>query len=87
MKVLAINNLVKRDLLVYYRREFSASALIEFPGRSPMEKNVSFSLEHAPTGETHVKASFLDDIDYPLVPAMRHLQSYILDMEKKGLLP
>ncbi len=86
MKVLELKKIEKKELAILYRREFTAVAAIEHIGTNPLEKRVSFSIEHLPTGGTRIKVSFLDRIDYPLLPAIQSMKSYIAGLEREGRL-
>ncbi len=86
MKVVKIKDLLKKDMPLYYRREFMGRAVLETSlGRH--EKRIDFTLEKTPYGTTTIQVSLIDDIDYPLVPVMSSLKSFILDLDRKGRLP
>lgn len=87
MEILELNSIEKKDLAILYRREFTAEAALRFIGSDPVNKKVFFSIEHLPTGGTKVKASFIDPLDYPLLPALKKLKEHILLLEKQGQLP
>ncbi len=86
MKVLEIKNLTRKDLPIYYRREFMGSVVLQYLN-SNSEKRIDFSLESNPFGHIEVKVNFLEDVDYPLVPIVKTLKEYILEMDRKGGLP
>jgi hypothetical protein len=86
MNVLEIKNVTRKDIPLYYRREFFGSVVFEYLN-SKNEKRIDFSLENTPFGRIDVKVNFLEDVDYPLVPIVQSLKEYILDMDKKGGLP
>ena len=86
MKILEIRNLVKKDLPLHYRNEFSCSVVYEAVSRKQEEKRVEFSVERDALGKVDIRVSIIDEIDYPLVPAMNSLKSYFLDLDKKGQL-
>ncbi len=86
MKVLEIKDLLRKDIPLYYRREFFGKAVIEvFKDRH--EKRIDFTVEKTPLGGTSVHVSLIDEVDYPVVPLVESLKSYIMDLEKKGGLP
>ena len=85
MKVHGIENLVKKDIPLYYRNEYAGTGRLEFLGDTvllPLE----FSVEIKPTGERVVDVKVLDRIDYPLVPVLKAFKAAILSMEKSGQL-
>jgi len=87
MKVLELRDIKKKESLVHYRRVFTGSAVLELVQEKKVNKPVEFILEHTPTGKTNIQVQLLDDINYPLVPAIKSLKEYISDLESKGLLP
>jgi len=86
MEILELKDISKKNLAILYRREFTAVAAINHIGSSVQEKRIDFSIEHLPIGGTKVKVSFLDSIDYPLLPALKSVKNYITDLEKQGRL-
>jgi hypothetical protein len=86
MRVLEIKDLLKKDIPLYYRREFHGKAVFEVLA-DRHEKRIDFIVEKTPFGGTSIHVSFVDEVDYPIMPLMDSLKSYILDMEKKGGLP
>lgn len=86
MQVLEIKNLTRKDIPLYYRREFFASVVFQYLNATS-EKRIDFSLESNPFGHIDVKVTFLDEVDYPLLPIVKTVKEYILNMEKKGGLP
>ena len=85
MKILSLKDLIKKDLAVDYRKVFTAKAVIEIQN-AQIEKKIEFSIEHSPLGHIEVQVSLLDHIDYPLIPTLQHLKSYIHEEHKKGTL-
>lgn len=86
MQVLEIKNLVRKDIPLYYRREFAGSVVFQYLNATS-EKRIDFSLENNPFGHIDVKVTFLDEVDYPLVPIVKTVKEYILNMDKSGGLP
>ncbi|MFP4363933.1 MAG: hypothetical protein ACLFR1_08685 [Spirochaetia bacterium] len=87
MRILEMKNLTKKDLPLHYRKEFLGQAVFETMEKKKVEKRIEFSLEHSPTGKIDVKVKLLEDLDYPLVPALNRLKDYIYKLEQKGKLP
>ena len=48
---------------------------------------VEFVLEHKPTGAVDVNACITIDLDYPLMPVVAMLKTFISEMDKRGALP
>ena len=86
MKVMAIKDIVRKDVPIYYRLLFTGVAVIEF-SKDPENFRIDFSIEIKPTGQKEITVSFLDKLDYPLLPVIKELKSLIDSMHSNGLLP
>lgn len=86
MKIVDLANVSRKQTHLYYRREFKADAAIEIMQQT-RNVPVEFVLEHKPTGAIDVSVVIVDDVDYPLVPIVNGLKTYILDLDKRGVLP
>ncbi|RQV98505.1 MAG: hypothetical protein EH225_13150 [Calditrichaeota bacterium] len=86
MKLLAINNVIKKDSPIYYRNEYTAKSEFLLIGPEKIVFPIFFSIEMAPTGEKTVEVKVKDKIDYPLVPIIQILKNEIIAMERKGQL-
>jgi len=87
MKVLAIDNIVRREMPIHYRRNFTGNALLQLPGDRERPCRIEFTLEHGPTGQVEVQLQFLELPDYPLVPVMKAVKAHIASLDRKGALP
>ena len=86
MKVIAIKDIVRKDVPIYYRLLFTGVAVIELT-KDPEDYRIDFSVEIKPTGQKEITVSFLDDIHYPLIPIIREIRNVIDTMHSNGLLP
>jgi hypothetical protein len=86
MKVLDITDIERKENAVYYRRYFSATAIIELQTKTS-ETPIEFSIETSPLSEKTVTVKFLERIDYPLVPIMGAVKTAILAKDDEGALP
>ncbi|HOF85525.1 MAG TPA: hypothetical protein PLV73_10350 [Treponemataceae bacterium] len=86
MTILDISDIKRKENFIYYRREFKAHALIDLPGKKHTGA-IEFTIETAPTGKKEISVTLLDTVDYPLIPIMRNLKEYILNLENAGSLP
>ncbi len=86
MNLLEIKNILKKDIPLHYREDFSCTAVFEDKRSSrTIEIPVDFSLEHNALGNKDVEVTIKDagSIDYPLLPIKKSIQKYILDMDKE----
>jgi len=86
MKVVDIFNIQRKENLLYYRREYRGEAIIELLADT-LVTPVEFVLEQRPMGGYSIHVSLVDAIDYPLVPIVSGLKSFIADLDLKGVLP
>lgn len=86
MKLLEINNIVKKDIPLHYRKEFTAEAIFSIGGDKFLTKNIMFTIEYNHSGDFDVKVNLLEPLNYPLLPTLRMLKDLIIDLEKRGTL-
>ncbi len=86
MDIVGLENIVRKESHIYYRREFKADAIIEI-----MNKNrnvpIEFVLEHKPHGGIDVSVSINEDLDYPMVPVVNKLKLYVVELDRQRALP
>ncbi len=86
MNVIGIKNIVRKDIPLHYREEFTGLAVLNDIRSIESENNIEFSLERTPFGTKQVEIRFTKAPDYPVIQAIRILKKYILTMEKEGKL-
>jgi len=86
MKVIAIKNVARKDVPIYYRLFYTGIAAIELFNDSG-EYRIEFSIETKPTGEKEILVTLKDDVHYPLLPIMKELKRVIGAMHYDGELP
>jgi len=85
MKAVVIKDIVRKDIPIYYRLLYTGVATIELTKEA--DYRIDFSIEIKPTGKKEIAVSFLDEIDYPLIPVLRELKKMIEKMHSNGELP
>ncbi|MCL2764901.1 MAG: hypothetical protein FWD40_06435 [Treponema sp.] len=86
MKVITIKDMIRKDVPIYYRMLYTGVAVIELNNK-PCDFRIDFSMELKPTGNKEITISFIDKIDYPLVPLTKELKQFILELDCAGGLP
>ena len=86
MKVIGIKDMIRKDVPIYYRRLYTGVAVIELNDK-PVDFRIDFSIEQKPTGHKEITVSFIDTIDYPLIPVMKELKTCISGLDYDGGLP
>jgi hypothetical protein len=86
MKVVSLKDMIRKDVPIYYRKLYTGVAVIELNDKQK-DYRIDFSIEYKPTGQKEINLTFIDSVDYPLVPLNKELKNYILDMEINGGLP
>jgi len=85
MKVTAVKDIVKKDIPIYYRLLYTGVAVIEL--KETADYRIDFCIEIKPTGKKDITVSFLDEVDYPLLPVLKELKALIETMHANGALP
>jgi len=86
MKIISIKDMIRKDIPIYYRKLFTGVAVIEM-NNGPEDYRIDFSIEYKPTGQKDITITFIDKIDYPLIPLNRELKKFINDLEIAEALP
>ena len=86
MKIICIKDTIRKDVPIYYRMLYTGVAVIDL-GQGSSNFRIDFSIETKPTGMKEVVVSFIDKIDYPLVPVLKELKQHITDLDNAGGLP
>ncbi len=88
MKVLEINSIGVEDNLIYYRRNYTATAKIELLAKQEDVK-ISFTIEIDPFGRKTITLNYPygTDFDYPVLPVSKSIKEKILSMDNEGSLP
>jgi hypothetical protein len=86
VRILEINNIIRKDVPIYYRRLYSGNAVLELINQ-PVETPVEFQIEHKPTGQIEINITFPKKVDYPLVPLLKEFKNVIGALDSEGKLP
>jgi hypothetical protein len=86
MKIISIKDMIRKDIPIYYRKLYTGIAVIEMT-KGSKDYRIDFSIEYKPTGEKEIVVTFIDTIDYPLIPIVKELKTYIDEMDSAGVLP
>jgi len=87
MVVRGIQNIKRKHMLIAYRREFFAEAVVFLRENEQRDCKIEFSLEMTPLGANIVRVKFLEDLGYPLIPLMNEVKTKITELDKAGALP
>ncbi|NNM68071.1 MAG: hypothetical protein HKM06_08695 [Spirochaetales bacterium] len=86
MKLAEISDIVKKNIPLHYRNEYTANAVFHTHAGKLLSKRIEFVIEMAPTGHKDIRINLVDAIDYPLVPVLKSLKDEIQSLDRKGLL-
>jgi hypothetical protein len=86
MRIIAIRDMIRKDVPIYYRKLYTGVAVIEI-NKGKQDYRIDFTIEYKPTGQKDISVSFIDAIDYPVVPVNKELKRHIEEMDASGLLP
>lgn len=87
MVVRDITNISQKKMLISYRREYHADALVSLNNKEARSYKMEFSLEMTPLGSSIIRVKLLENPEYPLVPLLNELKARILDLDAKDQLP
>jgi len=86
MKVVAVKDIIRKDVPIYYRLLYTGVAVIELT-KGAANYRIDFTIEIKPTGLKEISITFLDALEYPLLPVIRELKVIIDKMHEDELLP
>jgi hypothetical protein len=86
MKVVAIKDIIRKDVPIYYRLLYTGVSVIEL-AKGAADYRIDFTIEIKPTGLKEISVTFLDNIEYPLIPIIKELKAIIDNMHSNELLP
>jgi len=86
MKVIAIKDIIRKDVPIYYRLLYTGVATIELT-KGAGNYRIDFTVEIKPTGLKEITVTFLDSLEYPLLPVIKELKVIIDHMHSNDLLP
>ncbi len=86
MKLTQIADIVKKNVPLHYRNEYTANALFNSADGKSLSRRIEFVVEMSPIGEKDIRINFVDPIDYPLVPVLKSLKEEIQVLDRKGSL-
>jgi hypothetical protein len=86
MKILAIKDIERKDVPIYYRRLFTGVAVLDLLNKN-VERRIDFLIETKPTGHKEISITLIEPVDYPLVPLMKELKNYVFSLDDSGDLP
>jgi len=86
MKLTHIADIVKKDVPLHYRNEYSANAVFDLNGGKLLSRRIEFIVEMSPIGSKDIRINFVDSIDYPLIPILKSLKEEIQILDRKGSL-
>ncbi len=86
MKVISVKDIIRKDVPIYYRLLYTGVAVIELANGSANYR-IDFTIEIKPTGLKEISVTFLDNLEYPLLPVIKDLKVIINKMYDDELLP
>jgi hypothetical protein len=86
MKIVSIKDIIRKDVPIYYRLLYTGVAVIEL-AKGAADYRIDFTIEIKPTGLKDISVTFLDNLEYPLLPVIKELKVIIDKMHEDELLP
>jgi len=86
MKLNQIADIVKKDVPLHYRNEYTATAVFDVSEGKTLSRRIEFIVEMSPIGSKDIRINFLDPLNYPLIPVLKSLKEQIQVLDRKGSL-
>lgn len=87
MRIIELNNIDRKDIPLYYRNKYSASAKVELRDHRIIQLDLVFAVEVTPISGKEYCIENMSDIEYPTIPVKKALLEEIRELDRKGLLP
>ena len=86
MKIITIKDMIRKDVPIYYRRLYTGVVSIEIREKAE-DYRIDFAIEAKPTGQRDISVTYIDKVDYPLIPLNQEIRNYIDELDSVGGLP
>jgi len=86
MKLTQIADIVKKDVPLHYRNEYTATAMFDVSEGKVLSRRIEFIVEMSPVGSKDIRINFIDPLNYPLIPVLKSLKEEIQSLDRKGSL-
>ena len=87
MNIIAIKDMTRKNIPIYYRKLYTGVAVIELGRGEPADYRIEFTIEYHPTGQKDISVTYVDTVDYPLVPLNKEFKKTIDALDSSGGLP
>ena len=88
MDIKKIINIEKKKSLLFYRNDYSGSAVFIYGNNNTEEAvPIQFSIEKTAIGVPKIEVKILRHINYPMLGAVSKLKLFLSSLEKEGRLP
>ncbi len=87
MKVIKIEDIVRKDVPLYYRNKYTAIAELQLAESKINRVAIEFAIEVTPISGKIYSIDEIDNIDYPTIPVKKALVEQIKIYDREGLLP
>ena len=86
MNILELKEIAREEGKIFYLRKFTAIAVLELPTET-CDVTIDFTIETNPFGNKSVTVKIKNSPNYPVMPLINALKTYVLEYDTKGLLP
>ena len=87
MKVIKIVDIVRKDVPLYYRNKYSATAELELANNIVNNISIEFAIEVTPISGKEYSVDEIESVDYPTIPIKKAIIEEIKNYDREGLLP
>lgn len=82
-----LSDLRRKGESLHYRREYSATAKVQYLGEENAALPVSFTIEQNALGNKEISVQVAGDLDYPKLPLIRAIREHIRELDGERKLP
>ncbi|MFO8064162.1 MAG: hypothetical protein ACQETQ_06925 [Spirochaetota bacterium] len=86
MTVRTVENIVRHESPVHYRRVYSADAVLTHVGSEEERVAIEFTIEDTAAQGSRLSFRFVDKPDYPLLPARQVVEEHLKLLQGRGQL-
>lgn len=87
MEVIKIKDIVRKDVPLYYRNKYNATAELQLSANNDCDVKIEFAIEVTPICGKEYSIEDIGKIDYPTLPVKKALIEEIKKYDREGLLP
>lgn len=86
MNIVELKDIAREEGQIFYLRKYTANAVVQLPTETTLTP-IAFSIETGPLGNREVAVKIVSAPNYPVLPIIAALKTFIIENDKEGRLP